>query len=110
MGDLEAYDDRDLLKYEDLVQMQADICENLGVVSLRKEPTGYSVEEPCKVPEDKRDPSVDQIDAHGPDRGYDSVDEFFQLSDREKAIKDKFWVGGYEPNVIFSGLIGVGAD
>jgi hypothetical protein len=98
------------MKYEDLVQMQADICENLGVVSLGSEPTEYSVGEPCKVPEDKRDPFNDQIDRHGSNRGYDSVDEFFQLSHREKAIKDKFWEGGYEPNVIFLGLIEVGAD
>jgi hypothetical protein len=110
MGDLEAYDDKGLMKYEDLVQMQAGIWENLGVVSLGSEPMEYSVEEPCKVPEDKRDPSVDQIDGHRPNRGYDSVDEFFQLSDREKAIKDKFWDGGYEPTVIFLGLIGVGAN
>jgi hypothetical protein len=110
MGDLEAYDDKGLMKYEDLVQMQAGICENLGVVSLGSEPTEYSVEKPCKVPESKQDPSVDQIDGHGPNRVYDSVDEFFQLSDREKAIKDKFWDGGYEPTVIFFGLIGVGAD
>jgi hypothetical protein len=100
------------MKCEDLVWMKADICENLGVVELESDASEYPVEGPWegKVLRDKRDPSVDQIDLCGPNRGYDSVDEFFQLNDREKAIKDRFWVGKYEPTVIFLGLIGLGAD
>ena len=101
MGDLEAYDDRGLVKYEDLVKMKADICGGLGVGELGSDVEEYEVEEVCEVAEDESVPSIDQKDGVGPSRGYDSVDEFFQLSDREKAIKDKFWVGKYEPTVIF---------